>query len=53
MAAIKKVKRNAKHLRRGKKLEEQKPLTKVAAPTPTETMSLPYSKIEFHYESQK
>ena len=52
MATAKKAKKSAKHLRKAGKLEEQKPLTKLSSPTPTETVSLPFNKIEFKYMPQ-
>jgi hypothetical protein len=47
MATAKKSNKTAKRLRKGQKLEEQKPLTKGSLPT--ESVSLPLSKIEFKY----
>jgi hypothetical protein len=52
MATAKKAKKSAKHLRKARKLEEQKTLTKLSSPTPTETVSLPFNKIEFKYMPQ-
>ena len=45
----------SKGMKKGKSLESVKPLTKLMdAPssTPTETVSLPYTKIEFKYNYQ-
>jgi len=53
MATAKKATKSAKHLRKARKLEEQKPLSKLSAPAPTETVSLPYGKIEWTYTQQK
>jgi hypothetical protein len=47
MATAKKSKQTTKRLRKGSKLEEQKPLTKLADPTPTESLSLNFTKIQF------
>jgi hypothetical protein len=47
MATAKKAKKSAKHLSKARKLEAQKPLTKGSLPT--ESVSLPFSKIEFKY----
>jgi type VI protein secretion system component Hcp len=56
MKATKRTKtaaKKSKSTKRGKSLESVKPLTKLAAPpatsTPTETVSLPFSKIEWKY----
>ncbi len=43
MATAKKSKKSAKHLRKARKLEEQKPLSKLD--TPTESLSLNFTKI--------
>lgn len=45
MATAKKAKKSAKQLRKGRKLEEQKPLTKLDVPS--ETLSLNFTKVEF------
>jgi len=50
MATAKKSKKGAKRLRKGSKLEEQKPLTRMS--TPTESVSLPFGKIEYKYTQQ-
>jgi hypothetical protein len=47
MATAKKAKKSAKHLRKARKLEEQKPLSKGSLPT--ESVSLPFNKIEWKY----
>ena len=47
MAIAKKSKKTTKRLRKGSMLEEQKPLTKLADPTPTESLSLNFTKIQF------
>jgi type VI protein secretion system component Hcp len=52
MATAKKAKKSTKHLSKARKLEAQKPLTKVAASAPTETVTLPYGKIEWTYTQQ-
>jgi type VI protein secretion system component Hcp len=52
MATAKKAKKSAKHLRKALKLEEQKPLTKLSSPTPTDTVSLPFTKIHYTYNQQ-
>jgi hypothetical protein len=49
MAIAKKSKKTARRLRKSSKLEEQKPLTKLSAPT---EISLPYNKIEIKYTPQ-
>ena len=55
MEATKRAKRTgtkSKGMKKGKSLESVKPLTKLMdAPSssPTETISLPYNKIEFKY----
>jgi len=50
MATAKKAKKSTKRLRKGSKLEEQKPLTKLDVPT--ESVSLPFGKIEYKYTTQ-
>ena len=47
MASAKKAAKSAKHLRKARKPEEQKPLTKLSAPTdtPTESIGLNFTKI--------
>jgi hypothetical protein len=45
MATAKKAKKSTKRLRKGSKLEEQKPLTKLDVPS--ETLSLNFTKVEF------
>jgi hypothetical protein len=48
MATAKKAKKSAKRLRKGSKLEAQKPLSKLnATTTPTESLSLNFTKIEY------
>jgi type VI protein secretion system component Hcp len=56
MKATKRTKtaaKKSKSMKKGKSLESVKPLTKIAAApattTPTESISLPYSKIEWKY----
>jgi hypothetical protein len=44
MATAKKSKKTAKRLRKSTKLEEQKPLSKLDAPT--ESLSFPYGSIQ-------
>jgi hypothetical protein len=48
MATPKKSHKTAKALRKGRKLEAQKPLTKLSVPT--EAISLPYGHIEVEYK---
>jgi hypothetical protein len=48
MATAKKSKKNAKRLRKGSKLEEQKPLTKLDVPS--ESLSLNFTKIATAYK---
>ncbi|MGD0426952.1 MAG: hypothetical protein ABSC10_09545 [Candidatus Acidiferrales bacterium] len=50
MATAKKAKKSAKHLRKARKLEEQKALTKFTAPA--ESVSLPYGGIQVKYTQQ-
>jgi type VI protein secretion system component Hcp len=59
MKATKRTKTTAKKskgMKRGKSLESVKPLTKIAAgpatTSPSETISLPYGKIEWKYSQQ-
>jgi hypothetical protein len=48
MATAKKSKKTAKRLRKGSKLEEQKPLTKLDVPS--ESLSLNFTKIATAYK---
>ncbi len=55
MKATKRTKtaaKKSKSMKKGKSLESVKPLTKIAAPAPTETVSIPYSKLEWKYTQQ-